>query len=86
MYPLVWDLSSINIIITNEITIVIGTTNTIMIYFSFQVLYSYYNIYIYTTILYIIIMFQMVVEDNNYTGTVQTMVGELPADYVFAGY
>jgi len=31
-------------------------------------------------------MFQMVVEDNNYTGTVQTMVGELPADYVFAGY
>jgi len=82
MYPLVCDLSSIKIIITNEITMVVGATSTIMIYFSFQILFHF--IYIFTIILYII--FLMVVEDNNYTGTVQTMVGELPADYVFAGY
>lgn len=39
MYPLVGDLSSIKILITNAITIVIGTINTIMIYFSFQILF-----------------------------------------------
>jgi len=53
----------IKIIITNAITIVIGTINTIMIYFSFHILFVLQYIYIFNIILYI--MFQMVVEDNN---------------------